>query len=135
MRLLRLVCFTAVVFLTACTNSGSQKSKQEGTARIVFKTKFHTFDAIKQDDVVGITYPFTNVGDGPLIINEVRKGCGCTKVVFPKEAVAPGDSANIEVIFDSAGFSGRQYKSVEVFSNDPQGPVQLSFSTNVLTDY
>ncbi len=133
---IRLLIISIVAsFAVACGNGVSKYSDQKGTPKLVFETKLHTFDAIKQDDVIGISYKFINEGDGPLVINEVRKGCGCTKVVYPKQAVAPGQTGTVEVIFDSAGFSGRQYKSVEVYSNDPSGPIQLSFSTIVLTDY
>lgn len=102
---------------------------------MVFETKFNTFGDVKQDEVVGISYRFTNKGNAPLIINEVQKGCGCTEVVFPKNAIQSQDSGVIEVIFDSAGFSGKQFKSVLVYCNDQESPIQLSFSANVISKY
>ncbi|MBP8790224.1 MAG: DUF1573 domain-containing protein [Breznakibacter sp.] len=118
---------------------GEQKRKPEsenkGSAKMVFETKFNTFGDVKQDEVVGISYRFNNKGNAPLIINEVQKGCGCTEVVYPKNAIASNDSAVVEVIFDSAGFSGKQFKTVLIYCNDPESPIQLSFSANVISEY
>ena len=102
---------------------------------MVFNTKNNTFGDVKQDEVVGISYRFNNKGNAPLIINEVQKGCGCTEVVYPKNAIASNDSAVVEVIFDSAGFSGKQFKTVLIYCNDPESPIQLSFSANVISEY
>ncbi len=107
----------------------------DGEPKMEFETKQQSFNDIKQDDVVGITYKFTNNGDAPLIINDVQKGCGCTQVNYPKNAILPGEKGVVEVIFDSSGFSGKQYKSITVYSNDPSGAVQLSFTTNVVSNY
>ena len=119
-------------------NIGNNKNKSSdvnGEPKIEFETKQQSFNDIKQDDVVGITYKFTNNGDAPLIINDIQKGCGCTQVNYPKNAILPGEKGVVEVIFDSSGFSGKQYKSITVYSNDPSGAVQLSFTTNVVSNY
>lgn len=102
---------------------------------MVFESKINTFGNVKQDEVVGINYRFTNQGDAPLVINEIRMGCGCTQVVYPKEALVPNSGGIIEVIFDSAGFSGKQYKSVMVFCNAPDSPIELGFTANVISKY
>lgn len=133
----------SLVFLIIVALIGSgcshQKSKpiseNNGEAKMVFETKFNTFGDVKQDEVVGISYRFTNQGNAPLVINEIQKGCGCTEVVYPKQAIQPNGDGVIEVIFDSAGFSGKQYKTVMVYCNDQESPIQLSFSANVISEY
>ncbi len=126
----------AALTLVAC---GEQKSKplseNKGEAKMIFHTKNNTFGDVKQDEVVGISYRFINEGDVPLIINEIEKGCGCTEVKYPKNAIQPKDGGAIEVIFDSSGFSGKQYKTVLIYCNDPQSPIQLSFTANVISEY
>ncbi len=124
------------LFLGGCSNAKSKPlSENNGEPKMVFETKFNTFGDIKQDEVVGISYRFTNQGNAPLVINEIQKGCGCTEVVYPKQAIQPNGRGVIEVIFDSAGFSGKQYKTVMVFCNDQESPIQLSFSANVISEY
>jgi len=61
----------------------------------------------------------SNAGTEPLTITNVRTSCGCTTVKQPTEALKPGQSATIEVEFNSAGFRGRAVKYVYLQTNDP----------------
>jgi len=61
----------------------------------------------------------SNAGTEPLTITNVRTSCGCTTVKQPTEALKPGESATIEVEFNSAGFRGRAVKYVYLQTNDP----------------
>ena len=58
--------------------------------------------------------------------------CGCTSPEWTKEDVAPGETGEIVVEFDSKGKKGMQNKSVTVITNsEPQAKV-LSFSGEVI---
>ena len=46
-------------------------------------------------------YKFTNTGSEPLIISNAKGSCGCTVPSWPREPIAPGESAVIAVQFDS----------------------------------
>lgn len=124
-----------LIFIYSCTAPTPSGLQSKGDAKIVFDSKIYTFGAIKQDEVVGALFRFRNEGEGSLLITRVEKGCGCTEVRFPQTPVGPGDPGVIEVIFDSKGFRGAQYKTVQVFCNDAQSPVQLSFTAEVVTNY
>jgi Protein of unknown function (DUF1573). len=133
-----LVIVLAAVAFESCERTKNKVEttlENKGQARMVFNTKNNTFGDVKQDEVVGINYRFINEGDAPLIINKIEKGCGCTEVKYPKSAIQSRDSGIVEIIFDSAGFSGKQFKSVMIYCNDPKSPIQLNFSANVISEY
>lgn len=96
-----------------------------------FKDYTHDFGTIKQGDVVNYKFTFTNTGKNPLIIHEAHGSCGCTVPTYPKEPVAPGEEATIDVQFNSAGKVGEQNKTITINANtDPQATV-ISIHANV----
>jgi hypothetical protein len=77
----------------------------------------YSFDTINQGDKVETSFRFKNVGNHNLVISRAFGSCGCTVPSYPKEPVKPGDVATINVIFNSAGKSNDQMKSVTVVCN------------------
>ena len=73
---------------------------------------------INEGQVVEITWKFRNTGNKPLVIANVRKGCGCTDAFGPKEPVEPGKEGVITAKFDSKNMKGMQTKQVFVTAND-----------------
>ena len=64
------------------------------------------------------TYRFQNTGNSPLLITQVSPSCGCTTAKdWPQNPIAPGDSGQITVEFNSTGNSGLVDKSVSVLTN------------------
>ncbi|MFM2395417.1 MAG: hypothetical protein RLZZ546_3400 [Bacteroidota bacterium] len=45
--------------------------------------------------------PFKNIGDKPLIITDAKTSCGCTVSDYPKSPIQPGETAFIEVRYDT----------------------------------
>ncbi len=85
-------------------------------------------DHVKYDFVV------SNVGGDLLKIKDVRASCGCTAAKPEKSDLAPGESTNINVDFNSTGRSGRQTKYITVKTNDPEKPeIRFKF-TGVVVD-
>ena len=65
---------------------------------------------------VGHSFKFRNSGTAPLLITRVTADCGCTTPTWPEEAIAPGEDAEIRVLFDPVGRSGAFVKRIRVFS-------------------
>ncbi len=78
-----------------------------------------TFDygKIKEGTIVEHVFVVKNTGKEPLIISNCRASCGCTIPQWPKDPIAPGESGNIEVKFNSAHKEGEQSKAVTVTAN------------------
>ena len=67
---------------------------------------------------------FTNTGTEPLVISNARGSCGCTVPTWPKEPIAPGESAEIEIRYDTKRL-GNINKTVKLTTNDPTGTYVL----------
>ena len=84
-----------------------------------YETSFD-FGKITPGAKVQHTFRFKNTGDQPLKITRVKPSCGCTSPNWSKEEIAPGEEGFVEVIFNSAGKTGMQHKTVTVTGNfDP----------------
>jgi len=78
------------------------------------------FGKIKQGEKVEHIYVLTNSGKSDLHIRKVKASCGCTAVQPEKNVIAPGESVNIKTVFNSAGKTGNQNKTVTIITNDPK---------------
>ena len=87
-------------------------------AKITFKEadNKHEFGTVPQGTPVSYVFSFTNTGKEPLVLSAVNASCGCTTPEWPKDAVAPGKSANIKVTYNAAN-PGDFTKTITVVSN------------------
>ena len=81
----------------------------------------HDFGTIDQGDKVETTFTLTNIGKGDLIITKAVGSCGCTVPQFPKEAVKPGEKADIKVVFNSRGKKNKTSNTVTLTTNTEKG--------------
>jgi uncharacterized cupredoxin-like copper-binding protein len=101
--------------------------------KISVQSPEHDFGDIIQGEKVQHNFILTNTGDDILSITNVRASCGCTAALPDKNELAPGESTNIKVEFNSKGRIGKQTKQVNVTSNDKENPqVQLKFTANIV---
>lgn len=78
------------------------------------------------------TFEFTNVGDAPLVISNVKSSCGCTVPSKPDGPVAPGESSAIQVKYDTKRV-GPIRKTVTVYSNADEPIISLKIKGKVLS--
>jgi ABC-type transport system substrate-binding protein len=62
-------------------------------------------------------FKFKNTGTEPLVIKNARGSCGCTVPSFKKEPIAPGETSEIEVRYDTQRV-GDFSKSVTIETNE-----------------
>lgn len=105
-------------------------SNQPSTSVALSENSFD-FGKIKKGDKVEHVYEVTNTGKNPLVISEVKPGCGCTVPDFTKEPIMPGKKGKITLHFDSSSFDGNVQKSADVFANVEKSPIQLTFTANI----
>ncbi len=78
----------------------------------------YDFGAFKEDmGLVTCVFRGVNTGDEPLLVIDARANCGCTRPVYTKNAVAPGDTLKVTVSYDPTGRPGRFHKQVKVTTN------------------
>ncbi|UKB83497.1 DUF1573 domain-containing protein [Chryseobacterium sp. MEBOG06] len=105
-------------------------SNEPSTSLALSESNFD-FGKIKKGDKVEHVYEVTNTGKNPLIISEVKPGCGCTAPDFTKEPIMPGKKGKITLHFDSSNFDGNVQKYADVFANVEKAPIKLTFTANI----
>lgn len=114
----------------AGTETAAPKSNQPTTTIALSESNFD-FGNIKKGSKVNHVYEVTNTGTTPLIISEVKPGCGCTAPDFTKDPIMPGKKGKITLSFDSTNFDGAVNKYADVFANVENAPVKLTFNANI----
>lgn len=85
---------------------------------ISFEEMEHNFGSVVDGDMVKHTFKFTNTGDKNLILFDVKTTCGCTVPEdWPKHPIAPGESGEVKVIFNSNNKVGAVNKSIRIEAN------------------
>ncbi|WP_375558952.1 DUF1573 domain-containing protein [Bernardetia sp. OM2101] len=100
-------------------------------AAITFEETEHDFGNIKQGETVDHTFKFTNTGENPLVVTNVKGSCGCTASDWTKEPVAPGAEGSVTLSFNSSGKVGAQNKTATITANIEGGQTVISFKGNV----
>lgn len=102
--------------------------------KLILQQTSFDFGDIKQGEKVSHTFVISNGGGDLLKISDVKASCGCTAAAPEKKELAPGESTNIVVTFNSTGRMGNQSKTIRINSNDPENPeMVLSFTGNVIS--
>lgn len=85
-------------------------------AKVEFKSETIDYgEVVKGSDGVRV-FQFTNTGNQDLIISDVKSSCGCTVPEKPKDPIAPGQTGEIKVKYDTNRV-GPIRKTVTVYSN------------------
>ncbi len=74
------------------------------------------------DSVIVHTFEISNSGDETLHIQDVKPGCSCTIVDFPK-TLEPGESGELRSEFKTVGKSGVQHKPITIISTSQEDPI------------
>lgn len=77
------------------------------------------------------TFTVTNNSNIPLILKEVKGGCGCTTTDYSKEPIPPGKTATFKATYDAAS-EGDFSKSVKVTTNLENEPILVIISGKVV---
>ena len=109
-----LLSFGILLFMT--TVAGAQGRAVTGGPEITFEKTVHDFGTVMQHEDAIYEFKYTNTGNEPLVLTNVRGSCSCTVPSWPKEPLLPGKSNTIKVKYDSKRV-GPINKSVNISSN------------------
>jgi hypothetical protein len=108
----------------------AQQSSPASNDSIVFDKTVHDYGSIEKASDGTSIFTFTNKGQKPLILNNVRAACGCTVPEWPKQPIAPGESGEIKVMYNT-NIAGNFNKTITVSSNAANSNVTLRVRGNV----
>ncbi len=111
--------FTLVVALLLVSVASFAQAQKKDGPQISFKEEVHDFGKIKEGVVAEYEFKFTNTGNQPLILSDVRASCGCTAPTWSKEPIMPGKNGMIKVAYNSLGRPGAFNKSITITTNIP----------------
>lgn len=112
-----------------------KKDKESGKGSAKFTEQVYDFGNIhEKKGAVSHDFEFTNIGNGNLVIKDVRAECGCTRPEFPKSPIAPAKKNKIKVTYLPAGRPGSFEKTVTVNTNGNPGKIRLKIKGTVIPD-
>ena len=85
------------------------------------------FGSVKRGETVVKAFTVTNTGKSELQIHSVKSTSSIVKCDISSQVLAVGATATIELTLDTNRTKGRQYKTVNVITNDPTAP-NLTFT-------
>lgn len=97
--------------------SAKGNSDTTNVAKMVFEKTEFDFGTVNEGDKVKHTFKFKNEGLQPLLIGDARSTCGCTVPKWPKEAIAPGGTGKIDVVFNTTDKPDKQHKPITITAN------------------
>ncbi|MFY0654781.1 MAG: DUF1573 domain-containing protein [Cyclobacteriaceae bacterium] len=90
---------------------------QDGNG-IEFAEGTHNFGEVKEEDgPITHEFEFTNTGESPIIISNVKASCGCTTPGWSKEPVMPGEKGFVKAQYNPRNRPGAFKKSLTITSN------------------
>ena len=86
-----------------------------------FDKTTHDFGVIQNGTPVETVFSYTNTGQAPLVIADIKSTCGCTVPKdWSREPLNPGESSQFTVKFDGKGLNNTS-KTVTVTANTQTG--------------
>jgi hypothetical protein len=96
MKKLMMICAMVVGF---AINASAQTDNK---AEFKFVEEKHDFGKVTQGKPVTTDFVYTNIGEEPLILTEVKPTCGCTIADYTKTPVKKGEKGSIKITYNAA---------------------------------
>ena len=117
--------FLALAFLITMTSVAQQKNvapseKQNTNGPVMsFETSVLDFGKIEHKSDGNRAFVLTNTGNAPLIISNAKGSCGCTVPTWSRDPLAPGQSTEIGVKYDTKRI-GKFTKTITLTTNSSE---------------
>ena len=108
----------------------NQIETKVSNAIIDFESKVVDYGTIEHNSDGKRKFIFTNNGTDPLIIKKAKGSCGCTVPTWPREPIAPGETAEIGVKY-ATNRVGKFTKTITLTTNASKKPTILTIKGEV----
>lgn len=119
-------------FVLAATTFVARAQEPKG-AEIEFSTKVVDLGVLtREDDKQIVRLSFTNVGDLPLVVTEVRTTCSCTTIQHDRKKVMPSERGALTITMDpSKAPVGSFYRVLQVYSTATNGVQHITLKAEI----
>ena len=118
------VLLSSLIWLSCKNNDISKDANTKILADTTQYTNIQWLDSvvnfgnINMGEKIKVVFRFKNSGTKPLVLAEVKAGCGCTVPDYTKGAIAPGAQGEVTGAFDSnKSHPGEVRKNIFVTAN------------------
>jgi hypothetical protein len=142
LRSLLIILIVSVIFYSCGSRGSNPDRNSENTsqevdgsetfAEISIDEDFVDLGTIKHGEVIAYTFNFKNTGNKSLLVLNIIPGCGCTSTKLSKKVLKPSEEAFLEVVFDSKGWYGSQFKSVTIVTNATTPKRSVTLKVNIV---
>ena len=112
------------LILLVLTFAGFVKVSAQNTPVLKFEKTTIDYGKVKKGSDGNRTFVFTNIGDAPIIISDVKSSCGCTIPKKPLQPIMPGEKGEIKVHYNT-NIGGPFQKNIRIFSNAKRNIVEV----------
>jgi len=124
------IFLTLIVMVSAMSLSAEEK---KSPARFdVYEWNFGAIDPA--DGSVCHTFTFTNTSKEEVRIGKDIPSCDCIRAFYEADAVEPGESASVMVVYSPQKDRGKSHRRVELLDEDGKTLASLSIVANVLEE-
>ena len=137
----------ALVSFTSCKENATDKINQENVTKaaerdsqtivypsVTFDKVAHDFGEIQNGTPVETVFTYTNSGQSPLVVTDIKSTCGCTVPQgWSREPLAPGASSQFTVKFNGKG-ANKVSKTITLTTNTESGREQVRISAFIVPD-
>ncbi len=115
-KLVLLTLFVTLIMGAVNAQSNKTNTVPANGPKIEFSTRLHNYGQIDKGGDGNCEFTFTNTGNEPLILANVRASCGCTTPNWTKDPIMPGQTGTIKVKYNTNNVGNFQ-KTITVTSN------------------
>ena len=121
-----------LVMLAVASLTASCEKKMTPTALTVVDSIRHYYPIVAGEKLE-FSYVVRNIGDSPLLLDDVQPSCGCIMGKLNANIIPPHDTLTLSFTFDSSKNVGYVRHAIRLYGNIlPRGMATLVFDVNVV---
>lgn len=121
----KLWVISSIIFLSFLQTGCPAQVKDNPTDKLAEVQDPYSWDfgQAKEGEVLKHVFVLKNESRETLTLKDVSSSCGCTASKVQKKILLPGQSATLEVRFNTKGYSGNTQQYVYVYTNSLDKPL------------
>jgi hypothetical protein len=131
MKLTLNIAAALILILSIYAEPSKISNNTSKVAILEFDTEVIDYGKVEQHSDGNRVFTFTNKGDAPLIIADVKTSCGCTVPSYTKTPILPGETGSLNIKYDTRKL-GAFSKRITVISNADGGQKFLKIKGNII---